>query len=157
MKKATIATTFSLRMFLVLPVTFRLIFIRNLSKFSSDMVFDGVDLIVATQIALHYSLSATTLPSMRSLLRAFDTGLGATIDVPTDAGSSKSKKLKATKAISAPILRPEVVSQVVSTRMTGVVHPGRSSASTHRASSKKAIITKEQWEVSYKITGSASY
>ena len=155
MKKATIATTFSLRMFLVLPVTFRLIFIRNLSKFSSDMVFDSVDLIVATQIALHYSLSATTLPSMRSLLRAFDTGLGATIDVPTDAGSSK--KLKATKAISVPILRPEVVSQVVSTRMTGVVHPGRSSASTHRASSKKAIITKAQWEVSYKITGSASY
>ena len=165
-KKASIAVTFSLRMFLVLPVAFRLIFIRNLSTSSSDVVFDSVNLIVATQIALHYSIAATTLPCMRSLLRAFDTGLGATTDVSPHAGSSyqqgskgssfamRSLKTKSfnnepawhVKATPASILRPEVV------------HPGRSeSVSTHSASSKKAIINRTtQWEMSYEKTGSAS-
>ncbi len=162
-KKAAIAATFSLRIFLILPVAFRLIFIHNLSTSSLDVVYDSVNLVIATQIALHYSISSTTLPCMRSLLRAFDTGLGATTDVPTETGSSYHMGSKgssfAMRSLKIKSLNDESVGKVKATKTTpaSILRPGNvtrwESASTHSASSKKAIITKTtQWEVSYEKT-----
>ena len=149
---------------IILPTAFRLELLRKYIP-STDFTFDSTNIIIASQVAMHYSLWAATLPCMRAFLKAFDSGLGATTGLESGGGTNYSngsksgyglrskdssfalntvgsatpaKKSGATVTTS---FRPDQASTVTATVTSA---PDGSRKSIESDSSKKAIITKTQ-------------
>lgn len=53
---------------------------------------DGVNGIVATQVVMHFSIMAATIPCMRPFLRAFDSGMGYSTTMEVPNGSTLNSK-----------------------------------------------------------------
>lgn len=53
---------------------------------------DSVNSIITTQIVMHFSLMAATIPCMRPFLRAFDSGLGYSVRVQANTDGELSSK-----------------------------------------------------------------
>lgn len=73
---------FLLRILIVIPTAFKLVLLRrDLPK--ADATFTSTDVVIATQVTLHYTVMAATFPCMRAFLQAFNSGLGATTGLTT--------------------------------------------------------------------------
>jgi len=53
---------------------------------------DGVNGIIATQVVMHFSIMAATIPCMRPFLRAFDSGMGYSTTMEVPNGSTLNSK-----------------------------------------------------------------
>ncbi len=149
---------------IILPTAFRLELLRKYIP-SKDSTFDSTNVIIATQVAMHYSLWAATLPCMRAFLKTFDSGLGATTGLETGIGSNYAKgsksgyglrskdsgyalksvdsatSAKKTRTAATASFRPDQASTVTTTITAA---PNGSRKSIESDSSKKAIITRTQ-------------
>ena len=56
---------------IIIPTGLRLHYLNQLST-ASDPTYQGVNLVITTQIVLHYTLMAATFPCMKPFLAAFD-------------------------------------------------------------------------------------
>lgn len=77
--KIVVIFAFSIHLFVVIPVAFRLISIRSFS--TTDIPLNLSNVVLATQIVMHYSTMAATFPCFRQFLQVFDSGLGATTGI----------------------------------------------------------------------------
>ena len=59
----------------IIPTVFRLRYLPKALD-GPDPLFDGVYSIIATQVVMHYSLMASTIPYIKPFLRAFDNSFG---------------------------------------------------------------------------------
>jgi hypothetical protein len=80
--KVAVVGAFLLRILIVIPTAFKLVLLRrDLPK--ADAAFTSTDVVIATQVTLHYTVMAATFPCMRAFLQAFNSGLGATTGLTT--------------------------------------------------------------------------
>lgn len=122
---------------------------------------DGVSSIIATQVVMHFSIMAATIPCMRPFLRAFDSGMGysTTMEVPTGS-TLNSKQAEDTsyvlRSMDADIrkprhamLRADNVENTTSIRgYPCAMHTAARSIDSDGDESNKMIIRKTQeWEV----------
>ncbi|KAL3965072.1 hypothetical protein ACCO45_002076 [Purpureocillium lilacinum] len=84
--KVAVVCAFSAQLLVIVPVIFRLIFVRR-SLGTSDITFAWTEMALATQIVMHFSIMAATFPCLRQFLQAFDSGFGATTKMETQTGS----------------------------------------------------------------------
>jgi hypothetical protein len=82
--KAAVVAAFLLRLLIIVPTAFKLSLQRR-DLPSSDATFTSTGVVIATQVALHYTVMAATFPCMRAFLQAFNSGLGATTGLTTAA------------------------------------------------------------------------
>jgi hypothetical protein len=82
--KVAVVGAFLLRILIVVPTAFKLSLTRR-DMPSSDATFTSTDVVIATQVTMHYTVMAATFPCMRSFLQAFNSGLGATTGLTTAA------------------------------------------------------------------------
>jgi hypothetical protein len=171
--KMAVVGSFSLRMLLVVPVIFRLVYIRQADD-SSDPFFSGANITIATQALLHYSLWAASFPCMRAFLRAFDTGLGVTTGMSTHQGSNYQNDSKSASFAmrsfnrdntASPISRPETgvtgpdsIEKVITSHPRDTAARNGESDRSYRArksdegsdSSGKPIISRTvEWKITY--------
>lgn len=126
-----------------------------------DPTINGVSSIITTQVVMHFSIMAATIPCMRPFLRAFDSGMGysTTMGVPT--GSNLNSKYAedssyALRSVDSDIrkprhakLRPDKVETRASIRgYPRLSHTAAGSIDSDGDESNKMIIRKTQeWEV----------
>ncbi|OAQ85067.1 MFS transporter [Purpureocillium lilacinum] len=84
--KVAVVCAFSAQLLVIVPVIFRLIFVRR-SLGTSDITFAWTEMALTTQIVMHFSIMAATFPCLRQFLQAFDSGFGATTKMETQTGS----------------------------------------------------------------------
>lgn len=82
--KVAVVGAFLLRILIVIPTAFKLSLMRR-DMPSSDATFMSTDVVIATQVTMHYTVMAATFPCMRAFLQAFNSGLGATTGLTTAA------------------------------------------------------------------------
>ncbi|OCL07476.1 hypothetical protein AOQ84DRAFT_408927, partial [Glonium stellatum] len=93
--KAVVVGAFFCRILIIIPTAFRLRLLDSTID-SADLTYDSVNLTIVTQVVMHFSLMACTIPCMKQFLRAFDTDLGHTININQKSmhsftGSGKSR------------------------------------------------------------------
>lgn len=88
--KVAVVCAFSAQLFVIIPIIFRLHFVRD-SKNTTDATFDSTEIAILTQIVMHFSIMAATFPCFRQFLQAFDSGLGATTKIGAKPGSGSRK------------------------------------------------------------------
>jgi hypothetical protein len=94
--KVVVVGAFLLRILIVIPTTFKLVLLRrDLPK--SEATFTATDVVIATQVTLHYTVMAATFPCMRAFLQAFNSGLGATTGLTTAAVYDSNAYAKGSK------------------------------------------------------------
>ncbi|KAJ6437098.1 restless-like transposase [Purpureocillium lavendulum] len=87
--KVAVVCAFSAQLLVIIPVIFRLIFVRR-SMDTHDATFDWTQPALTTQVVMHFSVMAATFPCFRQFLQAFDSNWGATTkmsDTQTGTGS----------------------------------------------------------------------
>src|SRR5205823_4802840 len=80
--KVVVVGAFTMRLLIIIPVTFKLILMRK-DLPSLNATFTSTGMVIATQVAMHYTVMAATFPCMRAFLQAFNSGLGATTGMTT--------------------------------------------------------------------------
>ncbi|KAF1817487.1 hypothetical protein P152DRAFT_478463 [Eremomyces bilateralis CBS 781.70] len=76
--KLTVCAAFLCRLLIIPSSILRVIHI-HVASLGSDATLDATYPAVLTQVGLHYSLIATTIPCMKKFLKQFDSGFGATM------------------------------------------------------------------------------
>lgn len=71
---------------IIAPTIVRLVYLRQ-GLNSSDYTFGLVNAIIATQFVLHYTIMAASFGYLKPFLSAFDSNLGATVNLETVAAS----------------------------------------------------------------------
>ena len=90
--KVLVAGTFLIRLLIVIPTAIRLALLRK-DLPSSDSTFTSTNVVIATQVTMHYTAMSATLPCIKVFLRAFNSGLGMTTGLTERVyGSSASAK-----------------------------------------------------------------
>ena len=56
---------------IIVPTSVRIFYLRELTS-ASDPTFEGVSLVITTQVLLHYTLMTATFPCLKPFLAAFD-------------------------------------------------------------------------------------
>ncbi|KAM4060948.1 MFS transporter [Hirsutella rhossiliensis] len=164
--KVMVVCAFSAQLLIVIPIAFRLDFLRARVS-GSDATFDTTNAAISTQVVVHLSIMAATFPCFRQFLQAFDSGLGATTKIPTELGTgSQSHSGYVLQSLSgtcdegrsvnkqhAPTkLRPDPTAEITSEATADGQDPSPSETrrSTDSFGSDKAIIWKTQkWEIRY--------
>lgn len=125
----------------------------------TNPTLDGVNSIIATQVVMHFSIMAATIPCMRPFLRAFDSGMGYSTTMEVPNGSTLNSKYaedagyvlhSVDSDISKPkkaMLRPDKVDSTTNVKgYPRVTHTAAGSIESDE--SNKMIIRKTQeWEV----------
>lgn len=93
--KAVVVGAFFCRILIIPPTVVRLRFLNSVLH-NTDLTYDSVNPAILTQVVMHFSLMACTIPCMKQFLRAFDTDLGHTININQKSvhsftGSGKSR------------------------------------------------------------------
>ena len=122
---------------------------------------DSVNSIITTQVVMHFSVMAATIPCIRPFLRAFDSGMGYSVRVKTTNGSElTSKYVEDSSYILHSIdrgeprqpaqvkLRPDNVQSTITTAEYHHREPHTAAASIDSDESNQMIIRKTQeWKV----------
>jgi hypothetical protein len=82
--KVAVVGAFLMRILIALPTAFKLALLRR-DLPSPDSTFNTTNVVIATQVTMHYTIMAATFPCMRAFLQAFNSGLGATTGLTTAA------------------------------------------------------------------------
>jgi hypothetical protein len=107
--KVAVVSAFLLRILIVIPTAVKLSLLRR-DLPGPDATLMSTDVVIATQVTLHYTVMAATFPCMRAFLQAFNSGLGATTGLTTAAvydsnaysqGSKSGSKSGSSKANTA--------------------------------------------------------
>ncbi|KYK58764.1 hypothetical protein DCS_05782 [Drechmeria coniospora] len=163
--KILVVAAFSAQLLVIIPVSFRLLFVREVTV-SDDVTFDFTNPAIATQVVMHFSIMAATFPCFRQFLQAFDSGLGATIGSDLGTGShansgyilqsfdsAHSGKMKRGKRPQETRKQQEPAKRVESS--TGIEPGSDENKSVESDGSDKAIIWRTQgWEVRYDLRDS---
>ncbi|KAI9803961.1 MAG: hypothetical protein M1833_000242 [Piccolia ochrophora] len=84
--KAVVVAAFSFRLPVIATTILRIIYLRTGLE-SDDMTFDLVTGTILSQVDMHYSLMAATIPCMKPFVKAFNTGYYT--HTPDQAGGSQ--------------------------------------------------------------------
>lgn len=90
--KLMVISAFSAQLLVVIPITYRLMFVHDAMK-SHDATLGFTNSIIATQIVMHFSIMAATFPCFRQFLKAFDSGLGATANMDIKCGDDRRPRV----------------------------------------------------------------
>lgn len=85
--KVKVLIAFSTRLPIIVPIVFRLIYLRRALTTDGDPSFALTNAIIATQVVLHYTTMAASFAYLKPFLRAFDSNLCATVKVDTVVSS----------------------------------------------------------------------
>jgi hypothetical protein len=94
--KAAVVCAFLLRILIVIPTAFKLSLLRK-DLPSTDATFNATNVVIATQVTMHYTAMAATFPCMRAFLQAFNIGMGATTGLTTAAVYDSNAYAKGSK------------------------------------------------------------
>jgi hypothetical protein len=76
---------------IIIPTIFRLYYLSDAIT-GPDPTIDSVNSIITTQIVMHFSIMAATIPCIRPFLRAFDSGMGYSVRMEVPDGSALNSK-----------------------------------------------------------------
>ena len=94
--KVVVVGAFLMRLLIIIPVAFKLVLLRK-DLPSSNATFNSTGVVIATQVTMHYTVMATTFPCMRAFLETFNSGLGATTGMTTEADYDSNAYAKGSK------------------------------------------------------------
>jgi hypothetical protein len=94
--KVAVVGAFLMRALIALPTGYKLALLRR-DLPSPDSTFDATNVVIATQVTMHYTIMAATFPCMRAFLQAFNSGLGATTGLTTAAVYDSAAYAKGSK------------------------------------------------------------
>ena len=80
--KVIVVIAFLLRLTIVVPTVFKIILLRK-DLPSSNATFTSTNVVIATQVTMHYTVMAATFPCMRAFLLSFDSGFGGMTGLTT--------------------------------------------------------------------------
>ncbi|KAG8423424.1 hypothetical protein J3458_000324 [Metarhizium acridum] len=159
--KVMVVCAFSAQLLVMIPIAFRLHFVR-VSRYASDATFNSTEIAIATQVVMHFSIMAATFPCFRQFLQAFDSGLGATTKISTEHGSGSrsqggsyvlqslaSAREEGRVGKARARLRPDPTAEIVTAVAARSSDRGAEDMSIDSAGSDKAIWTRREWEVHY--------
>ncbi|OAA51581.1 hypothetical protein NOR_00174 [Metarhizium rileyi] len=158
--KVMVVCAFSAQLFVIIPIVFRLHFVQR-SRDTTDATFDSTDVVITTQVVMHFSIMAATFPCFRQFLQAFDSGLGATTKIATERGTgSRSQSSYAMQTLasarddsgairSRARLRPDPTVEIVTEIAARAADRGAEDMSIDSSGSDKAIWTRREWEVHF--------
>ncbi|KAK2592023.1 hypothetical protein QQS21_010294 [Conoideocrella luteorostrata] len=163
--KVMVVSAFSAQLLVIVPIIFRLIFVRRL-VLMKEATFAPTETIVATQVVLHFSIMAATFPCFRQFLQVFDSGLGATTKIrsETDSGSTTldshalqsfpSARARGDRRRGEEVkLRPdstaEIVTEVASFSREDDVGHEEASRSFDTLGSERAILRTREWRIRF--------
>lgn len=94
--KVVVVGAFLLRILIVIPTAFKLFLLRR-DLPSVEATFNATNVVIATQVTMHYTVMAATFPCMRAFLQAFNSGLGATTGLTMAAAYDSNAYAKGSK------------------------------------------------------------
>ncbi|OGM40971.1 hypothetical protein ABOM_010488 [Aspergillus bombycis] len=88
--KITVVMVFSLQLLATIPIIVRLVFLQQSTTQDSaaDPTFTITDTVLATEVAMHFSLMSATFPCLRKFLQVFDLNMGATTHMDCEPGGT---------------------------------------------------------------------
>jgi hypothetical protein len=94
--KVAVVGAFLMRTLIAIPTAFKLVLLRR-DLPSPDGTFNVTNVVIATQVTMHYTIMAATFPCMRAFLQVFNSGLGATTGLTTAAVYDSAAYAKGSK------------------------------------------------------------
>jgi hypothetical protein len=94
--KVAVVGAFLMRTLIAVPTAFKLVLMRR-DLPSPDGTFNTTNVVIATQVTMHYTIMAATFPCMRAFLQVFNSGLGATTGLTTAAVYDSAAYAKGSK------------------------------------------------------------
>lgn len=76
---------------IIIPTAFRIHYLQNNILQDADTTFASINAVIATQVVLHFSLIAATIPCMKPFLAAFENDLGYNVKSMVGASGSGSR------------------------------------------------------------------
>jgi hypothetical protein len=95
--KVAVVGAFLMRTLIAVPTAFKLVLLRR-DLPSPDSTFNITNVVIATQVTMHYTIMAATFPCMRAFLQVFNSGLGATTGLTTAAVYDSAAYAKGSKS-----------------------------------------------------------
>ncbi|KJK81726.1 hypothetical protein H634G_02988 [Metarhizium anisopliae BRIP 53293] len=136
--KVMVVCAFSAQLLVIIPIAFRLHFVR-VSMYESDATFNSTEITIATQVVMHFSIMAATFPCFRHRSQGGSYVMQSLVSAREDGRVGKARAR----------LRPDPTAEIVTAVAARSSDHGAEDMSIDSSGSDKAIWTRREWEVHY--------